>query len=279
MTLQLIPLGTNGFYPSQGRQTMCFLLRNPRTPKQALLLDAGSGLGRLFTGELEFELGEDPLEEVERLEIFLSHYHLDHVVGLATLSHAWSRELIVHAPTEPLVDTDGEDPQDILTRILSPPLFPVAFGDFASHPDVRPYNDTSELELLGFPCTLRRQIHPQGSVGLRIGDAIAYVTDTAADEETIQLARGVSLLIHELWVTDVEGQANPRMLTGHSQISDVARLATAAQVGALAPVHHQPRRSEEEIEDILQTVAEAAQVPVVYAREGVPLPIDSMEPN
>ena len=89
---------------------MSFLLADPRTPGRALLLDAGSGVGRLFTGELEDSLGYDPLAGIEQLEIFLSHYHLDHVMGLASLSHAWDRRLWIHAPTDSLVEAGGGSP-------------------------------------------------------------------------------------------------------------------------------------------------------------------------
>ena len=54
-------------------------------------------------------------------------------------------------------------------------------------------------------------------MGLRIGDALAYITDTPADAETIDFARGVSLLIHELWVTDQEAEENPKFLKGHCE--------------------------------------------------------------
>ena len=50
----------------------------------ALLLDAGSGVGRL---------GEEPvarlLEGFDHLDVALTHYHLDHVVGLSYLPGVW----------------------------------------------------------------------------------------------------------------------------------------------------------------------------------------------
>ncbi len=50
--VNLIPLGTNGLLPALGRQTQCHLAL---TDDAAIMLDAGTGVGRL----LEPETGRD----------------------------------------------------------------------------------------------------------------------------------------------------------------------------------------------------------------------------
>ena len=263
--LELIPLGTNGFYPSFGRQTMCFALRAGRT---TLLLDAGTGLGRLFSTHLPF------LEGVEHLDILLTHYHLDHVLGLATLSHAYQGSLTIHSPQAPLVDET--DATAALERLLSPPLFPVRLSAFASAPLVKPYTGP-DLELLGRHVQVRRQQHPGGSAGVRIGDELAYVTDTAADSATVDFVRGVRLLLHEVWVSDEEGRENPRLLTGHTAVGDALRIAAAAEVGALMPVHHQPKRSRQDVERLVASMQARSEVPVIMGDEGRVYPLEQIE--
>lgn len=254
--LELVPLGTNGFYPSWGRQTMSFLLRRG---DRALLLDAGSGVGRLFSTHPELLAG------IGHLEILLTHYHLDHVVGLACLSHAWRKPLVIHAPEAPLVDAASA--VAALEGLLSPPLFPITLHEFAERPEIRPYRGAS-LRVFELDLRVRRQRHPGGSVGVRLGDTLAYVTDTAADEATAELARGVDLLLHEVWVTDDEGRANPRMLTGHAAVSEVLELARRAAVRRLLPVHHQPKRTREELEEMVAGMASQGGVEVALAEEG-----------
>ncbi|MGH7338266.1 MAG: MBL fold metallo-hydrolase, partial [Myxococcota bacterium] len=96
--LRLLPLGTNGYFPTQGRQTMSYLLvatgaassagsgaGSSAGSRAALVLDAGTGLGRLAEPELA-----ELLAPIERLDILLTHYHLDHVVGLSFLPGIWS---------------------------------------------------------------------------------------------------------------------------------------------------------------------------------------------
>ncbi|MGD2114802.1 MAG: MBL fold metallo-hydrolase, partial [Acidobacteriota bacterium] len=75
--MRLIPLGTNGYIPTHGRQTMCFLVR---FEDRALLLDAGTGVARLLEPRVR-----ELLEGVEQLDVILSHFHLDHVIGLSYL--------------------------------------------------------------------------------------------------------------------------------------------------------------------------------------------------
>src|ERR1044072_2904577 len=58
VNLRLVPLGTNWYIPSHGRQTMCFLLLDG--DGAALLLDAGTGLARLLAPEIAALLAPAP---------------------------------------------------------------------------------------------------------------------------------------------------------------------------------------------------------------------------
>ena len=67
--MRLVLLGTTGYHPNDQRQTACLLI-----PECGVMLDAGSGMYR----------AAEYLETSE-LAIFLSHAHLDHVIGLTYL--------------------------------------------------------------------------------------------------------------------------------------------------------------------------------------------------
>jgi ribonuclease BN (tRNA processing enzyme) len=113
MFARLVPLGINGFIPSFGRQTMSFLLL---TGNEALLLDAGTGVGRLLERTMI-----DLLQPYDCLNIILSHYHLDHVVGLSYLPGTWMRGVVrIYAPGRPFVETE---PDQALSRLLQPLYF------------------------------------------------------------------------------------------------------------------------------------------------------------
>src|SRR3989304_416761 len=71
--MKIIPLGTNGFFSSFDRQTACFVIPYQ---KRLIFFDAGSGLFRLAEPE-----GQKLLRRVGEVDLFLSHYHLDHTFG------------------------------------------------------------------------------------------------------------------------------------------------------------------------------------------------------
>jgi ribonuclease BN (tRNA processing enzyme) len=254
-TLTVTPLGTNGFIPTHGRQTQCYLVRRDGG---AFVLDAGTGLGRLLEPTLA-----RALVGLERLEIVLTHYHLDHTVGLSYLTAvAGSLPVRIWAPSPPLVDGTPE----ALARLIAPPLFPLRFADFPMRVEVVPYGG-DVLEVAGARLRLRRQRHAGGSVGVVIDDRLAYLTDCETEGTSAEFARGAELLLHEMWVTDEEAAAGAQR-RGHSTVEQVAALATAAQAGTLMPMHHHPSRSTAELEELTRRLAELTTVRVVLPAEG-----------
>lgn len=252
--MRLVPLGTNGYMPSHGRQSMAFLAL---TDEAAILLDAGTGVARLLEPAIEALLEPYPV-----LDVLLSHYHLDHVVGISYLPGVWrTRPIRIHAPGPPLVKTD---PAEALCRLIHPPLFPVPLPEFPMAVELERL--TGEWAVVGgVELRLRRQEHPGGSVGYRLGDSLAYVTDTTADDATADLAAGVDLLLHEVWLGP-GGEAGP---SGHSAADDVARIASRAGVQRLMPVHHNPRCSRPDLERLAADLVRLAPgVEVILPEEG-----------
>jgi ribonuclease BN (tRNA processing enzyme) len=251
--LRLVPLGTNGYMPSGGRHTMSFLVLGP---DQALLLDAGTGVARFLEPEIRALL-----RPYRSLEVLLTHYHLDHVVGLVYLIGAWrDRPIRIWGPAPPLCDCG---PRAAIGKLLNPPLCGLPLAEFPMPVEIVELGGES-AEIAGLPIRLRRQDHPGGSVGVRLGDALAYVTDTAADPATVDLARGVDLLMHEVWKTDAEKADAP----GHSPVGRVAALARRAGVRRLMPVHHFPGRSEEQLREIVEQLAQQSGVECLLGEEG-----------
>jgi ribonuclease BN (tRNA processing enzyme) len=260
--LSLLPLGVNGYLPSHGRQTMSFLLA---LDGASLLLDAGSGAARLAEPETRRWLDGSPGNE--RLEILLSHYHLDHVIGLSYLPGvARGRPIRIHAPRPPITAFGPES----LERFIAPPLFPIEFGRWPMDVEVVGYGP-GEMAIGPFAIRVRAQRHPGGSAGFRFGDALAYATDTVIDPETAAFARGVDLLLHEVWLSDEEAARDDAGRTGHSAAGAVADLARTAGVKRLGVVHHHPMRDAAGLETMRAAMQERAGLPVLILREGQPL--------
>lgn len=215
--MKLILLGTGGYYANDQRHTACLML-----PEAGVVLDAGSAMFRVAR-----HLATD------RLEIFLTHAHLDHVQGLTqllgVLPEAVQRQSVAYGAQEKLDAIRG--------HLFSNELFPVppAFR-LETLPETVPLAGGGTLR--HFPLA-----HPGGSIGYRLDwpeTSFAYVTDTMASAPApyIESIHGVQLLVHEANFGD--GAEEVAQLTGHSCLSDVARVAAAADVGLLVLVHVDP---------------------------------------
>lgn len=257
MSTRLIPLGTNGFIPTQGRHTMSFLAL---VDDQAILLDTGTGIARLLDEPLAAMLRSYPV-----LNVIYSHYHLDHTIGLSYFTAVWpSKPLHIYAPERPLLHALAEE---TLNDLIRPPNFPLTLQQFPCPVTITPLHD-EHVQIGSVSVRLRSQKHAGGSVGIRLGDDIAYTTDTVVDQGTVDFVRGVKLLLHELWLDDAEVAAEEATRTGHSYASGVARLATQAGVGSLMIVHHHPRRTLAEIQKTAAACQKATTARVIVPDEG-----------
>ena len=215
--MKLLLLGTTGYHPNDRRQTACMML-----PEMGILLDAGSAMYRV----------RDHLV-TDELDIFLTHAHLDHVIGLTymfdVLHDREMKRVTVHGEQEKL--------QAVQQHLFSEFMFPVEapFTMRAIEPEIQLAGNG---KLTHFPLK-----HPGGSIGFRLTwptRSMAYVTDTVADKHAdyVEQIRGVDLLIHECYFgDDMPEQAE---LTGHSCLTPVVEVAAAAEVGRLVLVHINP---------------------------------------
>ncbi len=218
----LIILGGGGWFPAHGRQTACALLRDGDA---AILIDAGTGVGRLV---------ERPelLEGVARLDILLTHFHLDHVAGLAYLpaigvcdhTTVWGPGLELYGtPTNTLVSAFSHEPfhpvpleeQDIKVRDLP----------------------REEIELAGVRVRMRRQeLHSAPTLAFRFDNQFAWITDTAYDPASAAFAEGCRMLAHEAWFTS----GRPRNPDIHSSATQAAQVAVDAGIERLLLIHLPP---------------------------------------
>jgi ribonuclease Z len=225
--MKLVLLGTTGYHGNDRRQTACMLL-----PELGVMFDAGTGFYR----------AADYLQ-TDSLDIYLSHAHLDHCIGLTFLF-----DLRAECPTLDRVTAHGEPEklEAIREHLFSPLLFPVKppleFQPLA--PETR-LGDGARLT--HFPLK-----HPGGSVGFRVDwpdRSFAYVTDTIASPTAayVEKIRGVDLLLHECYFDDDDPARAD--LTGHSCLTPVMQVAAKAEVKRLVLVHINPMmRDDAEME-------------------------------
>ncbi len=215
--MKLIFLGSTGYHANNRRHTACLAI-----PALGLVLDAGTGF---------FRLREHLCTPT--LDIFLTHVHLDHCVGLTFLFDVLAGRnldrVTVHGEADKLAA--------VREHLLNPLLFPVALPcDFQVLDGRQTLADGATISHFGL-------LHPGGAVGYRIDwphYSLAYVSDTTAKPQADYLPhiQGVDLLIHECNYPD--GMEEMAEITGHSCISPVARVARDARVGRLILTHLNP---------------------------------------
>jgi ribonuclease BN (tRNA processing enzyme) len=233
--MRIIPLGINGFFPTFGRHTTSFLVLHRES---AVLLDAGTGIARLTEPLLR-----DLLLPFRELHIVLSHYHLDHIIGLSYLVGILSNTSVsIYAPEPPLVEAHLTN---ALNTLLRQPFFSVPLEDFPMRPRVVSIRN-DRFEVGGSTVFVRAQKHQGGSIGIRIEDLV-FMTDTAVDPGAISFMSGARLLLHEVWLRDEDLPAGEEELLGHSFASGVVDLSLKAGVKRLMPIHLNPKRNADEV--------------------------------
>ena len=212
-------LGTTGYHPNNHRQTACLML-----PEIGVIFDAGTGMFRVRD-----------LIQTDTLDIFMSHVHLDHSIGLTFLYDVLSGKHLSRVTVHVAKDKIGT----IRDHLYSRQLFPVE-----PNYELRPLNVDRPIELAdGSKITAIPVKHPGGAHAFRLDwpdRSLAYVTDTTAERsaEYVTAIQGVNTLIHECYFPD--GWEDKAELTGHSCLSPVAEVARAANASQLFLVHINP---------------------------------------
>jgi phosphoribosyl 1,2-cyclic phosphodiesterase len=242
-----------------------------------LILDAGSGIRELGQQLLERERGE--------VHICLTHLHLDHVEGLGFFAPLWRDGWRLRFWGPPSTTATL---RERVSRYLSPPLFPVGLSEA---PAEAVFEDVPrEPWRIGSAVVEAQTIEHRGpTLGYRIEEAgavFAYLPDhepylTAALDDAPEwisgwaLAAGADLLFHDSQYT--EDEYAQRLGWGHSSVTHAASFARAAGVRRLAMFHHDPMRSDRELEELYDQVAEIVrdgQEPPLIAREGLAITLE-----
>lgn len=234
-----------------------------------LVLDAGTGIRAL---------GLSIAPEVRRVDILLSHLHMDHIQGLGFFSPLFRPDLEAHLWGPPSATLDL---RSRLARYLSPPLFPVRLRDLGSRVEL--HNAPDEPTMIGgLEVSADTVIHPGPTVGYRIregGATMAYVPDhepalgdgefpdAARWTSGYDLAAGVDLLVHDAqYFPDERAE---RVGWGHASTIEAAAFARLAGVERLSVFHHDPAHDDATLDRLVAEVAAAAPgIAVSGAREG-----------
>ena len=228
-------LGSAGWMPRAGQETSCFLLE---TPEQLIVLDAGTGVANLG-------LAAEALRMHDHVSVLLSHYHLDHLVGLMYLKRfVADKRVDVYGPGKPVYPQTTEG---YVGAMLQSALY--SSGPFGFAREVR-YHDYGgqDFRVGDLPVAVRPQSHSAPSFELRLGDLVTYATDTSFDAAAWEDCMPSKLLLHECWQL---GAGDPR----HTSVETLAAGLPRERFGRVLLVHHNPSWDEVERAEVERTAA------------------------
>lgn len=211
-----------------------------------LILDAGTGIRRL---------GASLASNVERVDILLTHFHMDHVQGLGFFAPLYRPGFDVHI-WGPANATMGLKQR--LMRYLSPPLFPVHLSELPCRLTFHTV-PCMDVDIGEFRVSAEVICHPGLTVGYRIQSAFGPVLTYLPDHELAlgtkpfpslprewtsgaNLALRADLLIHDSQYSAIEYPSH--IGWGHSSLTQAVHFGSLCEVKKLVSFHHDPNHTD-----------------------------------
>ncbi len=240
-----------------------------------LIFDAGSGIR---------PLGIDLVEKgPDAISIFLTHFHWDHIQGFPFFAPLYDAEdsIKVIGPKQKDIDV-----QNLFAGQMGPIYFPVPFSFVAAEMQFEHLNEGS-YDIGEFTLDVMRVRHPSFVLGYRIkvgGEVICFIPDNELDGDMygeldpgfesriIDFVGDADLLLHDSMYTEDEYPS--RVGWGHSTFEQTLRLAKEAGVKKVMFTHHDPVRTDYELDALVAKMREDAArtgngLEVEAAKEGI----------
>ena len=238
-----------------------------RCGEHLLMFDAGTGFRKLG----DSLLAEAPLDA----DLFLTHTHFDHVVGLPFFKPAFNPDNTFRMWAGHLMPELNL--RIVLSEMMMAPLFPVPLEIFAAEISFRDFRMGETLNPKpGVTLRTAPLRHPNGATGYRVefaGKSICYLTDTEhvdgePNKNILNLIEGADIAIYDSMFTEEE--LPRRRGFGHSTWEEGVRLCDAAGVKQFVVFHHDPDHDDAFMDEIAALVEQRRPGSVV-AREGMVL--------
>ncbi|MCK4738804.1 MAG: MBL fold metallo-hydrolase [Deltaproteobacteria bacterium] len=245
--------GSRGSIPVSGKQynkyggdTTCIELIS--NDGELVIIDAGSGI-RTLGNRLK-------KEGPRRLNLLLTHMHLDHVSGFPFFKPNYGDGFIIDI----MGPSNGEVLKKGISTLMSSPFFPITHD--ALEAKIEYHSIASEVFSIG---SLKIKTiplnHTDSGFGYRFeedGKSFVFLTDNELNlgypngrkfEDYVKFAEGADILFHDAEYTPAEYKHTRGW--GHSIYQDAVELGIKANVKTLGLFHHNQDRDDKSLDGIL----------------------------
>ncbi|MGL5956610.1 MAG: MBL fold metallo-hydrolase [Brevinema sp.] len=248
-----------------GGNTTCIEVRTD--DEGIVILDAGTGLVPLGWSLLkEFENKQFP-----PIYMFLSHTHWDHLYGFPFFSVLFRKgvRINIYGPVK-----ENQTLEELILRQMDDDFCPINYTQLPAF--INCYD--IEERTIDLPnkirVTAKKHIHPGGAYGYRLehqGKVFVFNTDvehytTYVDERVVELSKDADLMFHDAQYT--EDEIERRIGWGHSTWQQAVEVAKQANVKVLGLTHHDPERTDKEI-NLLEKKSREQFKNSFFCREGM----------
>lgn len=214
-----------------GGNTVCTALEHDG---HTVILDAGTGLAPLGQALAE-------RKEIKRLDVLLSHLHLDHVLGLFSFQPLFDPGTEIHL-------YGGEGLAKHLEALFGSPFWPVGIRNVPARVEFHEIQPGDCFRLDSLSVSTMAGNHPGGSILYRLeagGKRLTCALDCEADRQVLsalaEFARGSDLVIWD--ATFARPDLRPGW--GHSTWEQGLELGRAAKAGQVLMTHYSWNYSDE----------------------------------
>lgn len=234
-------------YLKYGGDTTCIEIRN--ADGDVIIIDAGSGIRSLGQRLLD--------EEITHISLLFTHAHWDHLLGFPFFKPIYNKEVTIDLYGCPFAQKSVEG---MLADEMAPPHFPIAYDQIAA--EVNSHSICTESFHIGdMRITPIIISHPNQGLGYKFeedGKSFVFLTDNELDyrhensllrKDYLEFTRGANVLFHDAEYTREDYEQTRSW--GHSTYNDALDLACDAQVGTLGLFHHNPERTDNQLDEIV----------------------------
>lgn len=231
--MKLYALGCAGWIPGKN-ETSCFLVE---AKDQLIMLDAGTGVSNL--GKYK-----EIWDKYDSFSIILSHFHLDHLIGLIYLPpFLEGKTMKIYGPGKPAY---GKTTEEYLSEMFQTAFFPTPIQKLADQVEIYDYS-AGDFQIGEVQIQVREQKHTSPSFQICIDETLVYATDVCFEKETWNPDLKASVLLHECCKVE---EYDPT----HTTLKNLMEGIPEGQFENIFLIHHNPEWTKEDWEQVNEMV-------------------------